>query len=86
MGHWSQFDLAKTFYDETLRLKRVVQVGKQGNSGPAWQKVRELVQQGTIGRVQLVNAGFYRCGDWGERMRIRTRRPSPGRTWTGKHF
>ena len=84
MGHWSQFDLARQFYEETLKLKRVVQIGNQGNSSPAWQKVRELVQQGAIGRVQLVTAGFYRRGDWGERMPIPTRRPSPARTWTGK--
>ena len=54
MGHWSQFDLSRQFYEETIKLKRVVQIGNQGNSSPAWQKVRELVQQGAIGRVQLV--------------------------------
>ncbi len=78
MGHWSQFDLAGTFFDETLNLKRVVQIGNQGNSSPAWQKVRELVQQGAVGRVQLVNAGFYRCGDWGERMPIPDPEAKPG--------
>jgi predicted dehydrogenase len=70
MGHWTQFTLSKQFYEETVKLKRVVQVGNQGNSSPAWQKVKELVRQGTIGRVQLVNAGFFRNGDWGERMPI----------------
>ncbi|MEI6568627.1 MAG: Gfo/Idh/MocA family oxidoreductase, partial [Verrucomicrobiota bacterium] len=70
MGHWTQFNLSRQFCEETVRLKRVVQIGNQGNSSPAWQKVKELVQQGTIGRVQLVNAGFYRNGDWGERMLI----------------
>jgi predicted dehydrogenase len=63
MGHWSQFDLARRFYEETLKLQRVVQIGNQGNSSPAWQKVRELVQQGAVGRVQLVSLGFYRRGD-----------------------
>ena len=58
MGHWTQFGLSRQFYEETLKLKRVVQIGNQGNSSPAWQKVRELVRQGAIGRVQLVNAGF----------------------------
>ncbi len=83
MGHWSQFDLAKQFFDETLKSKRVVQIGNQGNSNPAWQKVRELVQQGAIGRVQLVNAGFYRYGDWGERMPIADpeARPGPDLDW-----
>jgi predicted dehydrogenase len=78
MGHWSQFDLSKRFYEETLRLKRVVQVGNQGNSSPGWQKVRELVQQGAIGRVQLVTVGFYRRGDWGERMPILDPEAKPG--------
>jgi len=78
MGHWTQFTLSKQFYQETIRLKRIVQVGNQGNSSPAWQKVKELVQQGAIGRVQLVNAGFYRYGDWGERMPIPDPEAVPG--------
>jgi len=78
MGHWSQFGLARQFYEETLRLKRVVQVGNQGNSSAAWRKMGELVRQGAIGRVQLVTAGFYRAGDWGERMPIPDREAKPG--------
>ena len=78
MGHWSQFDLSKQFYEETVRLKRVVQIGNQGNSSPAWKKVGELIRQGAIGRPQLVEAGFYRYGDWGERMRIPDHEAKPG--------
>lgn len=78
MGHWTQFDLSRQFYEETLRLKRIVQIGNQGNSSPAWQKVRELVQGGAVGKVQLVNAGFFRCGDWGERMPIADPEAEPG--------
>ena len=78
MGHWTQFDLSRQFCEETLRLKRVVQIGNQGNSSPAWQKVRELVQGGAVGRVQLVNAGFFRNGDWGERMPIADPEAKPG--------
>ncbi len=78
MGHWSQFALSKQFYEETIKLNRVVQVGNQGNSSPAWQKVRELIGQGAIGRVQLVTAGFFRNGDWGERMPIPDREAKPG--------
>lgn len=78
MGHWTQFNLARQFAEEALKLKRVVQIGNQGNSSVAWQKVRELVQQGAIGRVQLVNAGFYRFGDWGERMPIPDPDAKPG--------
>lgn len=78
MGHWTQFDLSKKFFEETRRLQRVVQIGNQGNSNPAWQKVRELVQGGAVGRVQLVTAGFYRNGDWGERMHIPDPEAKPG--------
>ena len=60
MGHWSQFDLCRQFAEETLKLKRIVQVGNQGNSSPAWAKVRELVQRGAIGRLQHVQAGYFR--------------------------
>ncbi len=78
MGHWSQFDLAKQFCAETIERKRVVQIGNQGNSSPAWQQVKELIGQGVIGRVQLVNVGFFRNGDWGERMPIIDPEAKPG--------
>jgi predicted dehydrogenase len=78
MGHWSQTALSRQFCLETRRLGRVVQVGNQGNSSPAWKKVAELVSKGTIGRVQLVQAGFYRRGDWGERMPIPDKNATPG--------
>jgi len=78
MGHWSQFDLSKKFYEETVKLKRVVQIGNQGNSNVAWHKVSELIQQGAIGRPQHVQAGYYRYGDWGERMPIPDANAKPG--------
>jgi predicted dehydrogenase len=83
MGHWSQFDLSKRFCEQALKLQRVVQIGNQGNSSPAWHKVRELIQQGAIGRVQLVTLGFYRRGDFGERMPIPDpdARPGPDLDW-----
>ena len=78
MGHWSQFNLSRQFAEETANLKRIVQVGNQGNSSPAWGRVRELVQQGAIGRLQHVQAGYYRQGDWGERMPIPDPEAAPG--------
>ncbi|MBE0544762.1 MAG: Gfo/Idh/MocA family oxidoreductase [Verrucomicrobia bacterium] len=78
MGHWSQFELSKEFYEETRKLGRVVQIGNQANSSSAWLKVKELIQQGAIGRVQHVAAGFYRNGDWGERMPIPDHNAKPG--------
>jgi predicted dehydrogenase len=83
MGHWSQFELSKEFYRETKRLERVVQIGNQGNSNVAWAKVADLIQQGAIGRPQLVQAGYYRYGDWGERMPISDPNANPARIWIG---
>ena len=78
MGHWSQFKLSRQFLEETRKLKRVVQIGNQGNSSSFWPKIRELIQQGAIGRPQHVQAGFYRLGDWGERMPIPDPNAQPG--------
>ena len=78
MGHWSQFALSKQFARETRQLKRIVQIGNQANSSPAWKQVGEMLRQGAIGRVQHVQAGFYRYGDWGERMPIPDRNAKPG--------
>lgn len=78
MGHWAQFDLARTFFDETRKLNRVVQIGNQGNSNPLWRKLTEMIKAGKIGTPQLVNVGFYRNGDWGERMPIPDANAKPG--------
>jgi predicted dehydrogenase len=78
MGHWTQFQLSRQFLEETRKLNRVVQVGNQGNSSSFWPKIRELIQQGAIGRPQHVQAGFYRLGDWGERMPIPDPAAQPG--------
>ena len=85
MGHWSQTALSKEFYQETKKLGRVVQIGNQGNSSPAWKNVAELIRRGLIGRPQLVQAGFYRQGDWGERMPIpdKNAKPGPDLDWEG---
>jgi predicted dehydrogenase len=78
MGHWTQFNLSRQFLEETRKLNRVVQVGNQGNSSSFWPKIRDLIQQGAIGRPQHVQAGFYRLGDWGERMPIPDPNAQPG--------
>jgi predicted dehydrogenase len=78
MGHWMQFNLSRQFFGETRKLNRVVQVGNQGNSSSFWPKIRELIRQGAIGRPQHVQAGFYRLGDWGERMPIPDPNAQPG--------
>lgn len=83
MGHWSQFELSKKFCQETSSLRRIVQIGNQANSSPEWKKVGDLIRQGAVGRVQHVEAGYYRNGDFGERMRIPDpeARPGPDLDW-----
>lgn len=85
MGHWSQTQLSRKFFEETRQLNRVVQIGNQGNSNVAWKQVAELIQQGGIGRPQHVEAGYYRYGDWGERMPIAdpNAKPGPDLDWDG---
>jgi predicted dehydrogenase len=85
MGHWSQSELSKQFYKETKKLGRVVQIGNQGNSNVAWKQVSDLIQKGAIGRPQHVQAGYYRYGDWGERMPIAdpNAKPGPDVDWDG---
>ncbi len=51
-GRWMT-DLAR-------RHKRVVQVGTQQRSGPHYQKARELIQSGHIGKVVSVRMWSYR--------------------------
>jgi len=78
MGHWTQFQLSRQFLEETRKSNRVVQVGNQGNSSSFWPKIRDLIRQGAIGKPQHVQAGFYRLGDWGERMPIPDAAAQPG--------
>ncbi len=78
MGHWTQLRLSREFLEEARKLNRVVQVGNQGNSSSFWPRIRDLIQQGAIGRPQHVQAGFYRLGDWGERMPIPDASAQPG--------
>jgi predicted dehydrogenase len=78
MGHWSQIAEAKQFRDEALKLKRVVQVGTQGTSSAIWAEVGDLIRKGVIGQPRLIQAGYYRNGDWGERMPIPDRNAKPG--------
>ena len=85
MGHWTQTALSKQFFQETVKLKRIVQIGNQANSSPEWKMVGDLIRKGAVGRPQLVQAGFYRDGDWGERMPIPDRevKPGPEVDWEG---
>jgi predicted dehydrogenase len=65
--HWRQFELTKRMSAEVKKHKRIVQVGTQGMSDPAWHEAAELVKEGAIGKPIHAECGYFRIGDWGER-------------------
>ena len=46
--------------DVARKYKSVVQVGTQQRSGPHYQRARELVQQGQLGKIASVRMGSFR--------------------------
>jgi len=46
--------------DVARRTKRVVQVGTQNRSGPNFQRAREFVLQGRLGKIVSVQSNFFR--------------------------
>lgn len=78
LTHWSQMDLAKQLGDEAAKHKRIVQVGTQYVADDAYDKARELLKSGIVGKIVQVQAGYFRRGDWGERMAIPDANAKPG--------
>ncbi|MGQ9607120.1 MAG: Gfo/Idh/MocA family protein [Thermogutta sp.] len=78
LTHWSQMELAAELGDEAERLKRIVQVGTQYVADEAYAKARELIGQGIVGKIVHVQLGYFRRGDWGERMPIPDPNAKPG--------
>jgi len=78
LTHWTQFDLARELAELTARHKRIVQVGTQYMADEAYGQVLELIKQGIIGKPVHAQAGYFRRGDWGERMRIHNAKAKPG--------
>jgi predicted dehydrogenase len=78
LTHWSQFDLARKLGEEAARCTRIVQVGTQYVADEAYAKVRKLIQEGIVGKIVHVQAGYFRRGDWGERMPIPDPNAKPG--------
>ncbi|NMC19100.1 MAG: Gfo/Idh/MocA family oxidoreductase, partial [Thermogutta sp.] len=78
LTHWSQMDLAAELGDEAERLKRIVQVGTQYVADEAYAKARALIEQGIVGKIVHVQLGYFRRGDWGERMPIPDPNAKPG--------
>ncbi len=83
LTHWSQMDLARQLGEEAQKHQRIVQVGTQYVADDAYAQVRKLLKEGIIGKVVHVQAGYFRRGDWGERMPIvdPNLRPGPSLDW-----
>ena len=78
LTHWSQLDLAKQLADAAEKHQRIVQVGTQYVADDAYADIRKLVQEGYIGKVVHAQTGYFRTGDWGERMPIPDPNAKPG--------
>lgn len=76
--HWSQLALTRQLDREVKRTERIVQVGTQGMSNSTWTQVAQLIQSGAIGEPIHAQAGYFRIGDWGERMPIPDPEAKPG--------
>lgn len=82
--HWRQFELTKKLADVAAKSPGAFQCGTQAMSDGAWHQMRQLVQDGLIGKPLFGETGFFRIGDWGERgMRIDdpNLKPGPGLDW-----
>jgi len=78
LTHWAQFDLAKQLAQEVRKRGRILQVGTQSMADSIWQQAAHLVKEGAIGQPIHVQAGYFRRGDWGERMPIPDPNAKPG--------
>ncbi|MHB1036741.1 MAG: Gfo/Idh/MocA family protein [Pirellulales bacterium] len=78
LTHWSQMDLARQVGEEAAKHKRIVQVGTQYVADDAYAEIRKLIQDGIVGKIVHVQAGYFRRGDWGERMEVPDANAKPG--------
>jgi predicted dehydrogenase len=78
LTHWLQFDLGRKLAEETKRHEKVVQVGTQFVASDAYAKVRKLIQDGVVGKIVHVQAGYFRRGNWDQRIRIPDPHAKPG--------
>ena len=78
LTHWSQMDLARQVGEEAEKHQRIVQVGTQYVADNAYDDVRKRIKEGIVGKIVHVQAGYFRRGDWGERMQIPDANAKPG--------
>jgi len=78
LTHWSQFELAKKLEEAAAGKRRIVQVGTQYMADENYAKVSQMIKDGVIGKVIHAQLGYFRRGDWGERMVIPDAGAKPG--------
>jgi len=78
LTHWSQFELAKKVEEAAVRNERIVQVGTQYMADENYGKVSKMIKDGIIGKPVHCQLGYFRRGDWGERMHIPNHDAKPG--------
>ncbi|MDR3182036.1 MAG: Gfo/Idh/MocA family oxidoreductase [Planctomycetaceae bacterium] len=78
LTHWSQFEVAKQIEKVANEKGKLVQVGTQHMADDNYPKIRELIKSGIIGKPVHVECGYFRRGDWGERMPIPDANAKPG--------
>ncbi|GHT11591.1 oxidoreductase [Planctomycetales bacterium] len=76
--HWSQFEVAKEIEKVAKAKGKLVQVGTQHMADDNYPQIRKLIEDGIIGKPVQVEAGYFRRGDWGERMHIPDANAKPG--------
>ncbi|MBN2475997.1 MAG: Gfo/Idh/MocA family oxidoreductase [Pirellulales bacterium] len=86
LTHWSQFELAKKLEEAATAGGRIVQVGTQYMADENYAKVSKMVKDGVIGKPVHAQLGYFRRGDWGERMEILDAQAKPGPDLDWKRF
>ncbi len=83
LTHWDQFALAKDLEAAATKNGKIVQVGTQYMADENYAKVSAMVKDGIIGTPVHAQLGYFRRGDWGERMTIpdHTAKPGPDLDW-----
>ncbi|NQT39516.1 MAG: Gfo/Idh/MocA family oxidoreductase [Planctomycetes bacterium] len=78
LTHWDQFALAKDLEAAATTNGKIVQVGTQYMADENYAKVSAMVKDGIIGTPVHAQLGYFRRGDWGERMTIPDANAKPG--------
>lgn len=86
LTHWSQFEAAKAIEETAQQTGKLVQVGTQYMADENYPEIVKLIREGVIGKPVHVQCGYYRRGDWGERMPIPDAQAKPGKDLLWERF